>query len=261
MQLPRPKSSESFIVVKYFSQKAYNMHRLLLQSPEDFCVWYRILYVRNLPFNISSEEMYEIFGKFGAIRQMRLWVTVSQMALIFCLKDTSIYTHDRQSWSLVSPCQQSSWSLLGFGSCLWALIWALASLKIFAVLNHGPAIVQGKRKGHQRNSICGLRWYLRCKKCSGPSVRIQRRQSIPYSAVLQHFKTNKEGKYHLASVKVSKPLMPIPWWTIWSSKHWEVHRWKPQCQTLSVQEEHAVSSPNVIQFHFLATNLIELGVH
>lgn len=32
----------------------------------------RILYVRNLPFNISSEEMYEIFGKFGAIRQMRL---------------------------------------------------------------------------------------------------------------------------------------------------------------------------------------------
>jgi len=31
----------------------------------------RVLYVRNLPFNISSEEMYEIFGKFGAIRQIR----------------------------------------------------------------------------------------------------------------------------------------------------------------------------------------------
>lgn len=31
----------------------------------------RILYVRNLPFNITSEEMYDIFGKFGAIRQMR----------------------------------------------------------------------------------------------------------------------------------------------------------------------------------------------
>jgi pre-mRNA branch site protein p14 len=30
----------------------------------------RILYVKNLPFKISSEEMYDIFGKFGAIRQM-----------------------------------------------------------------------------------------------------------------------------------------------------------------------------------------------
>ena len=30
-----------------------------------------MLFVRNLPFNISAEEMYEIFGKFGAIRQIR----------------------------------------------------------------------------------------------------------------------------------------------------------------------------------------------
>lgn len=29
---------------------------------------------RNLPFNISSEEMYDIFGKFGAIRQIRMYV-------------------------------------------------------------------------------------------------------------------------------------------------------------------------------------------
>jgi pre-mRNA branch site protein p14 len=28
----------------------------------------RILYVKNLPFKITSEEMYDIFGKFGAIR-------------------------------------------------------------------------------------------------------------------------------------------------------------------------------------------------
>lgn len=32
----------------------------------------RMLYVRNLPFNISAEELYEIFGKYGAIRQIRL---------------------------------------------------------------------------------------------------------------------------------------------------------------------------------------------
>jgi pre-mRNA branch site protein p14 len=35
----------------------------------------RVLYVRNLPFNISSEEMYDIFGKYGAIRQIRIGET------------------------------------------------------------------------------------------------------------------------------------------------------------------------------------------
>jgi RNA recognition motif-containing protein len=34
----------------------------------------RALYVRNLPFKISAEEMYDIFGKFGPIRQIRLYV-------------------------------------------------------------------------------------------------------------------------------------------------------------------------------------------
>jgi len=32
----------------------------------------RALFVRNLPYKITSEEMYEIFGKFGAVRQIRL---------------------------------------------------------------------------------------------------------------------------------------------------------------------------------------------
>ena len=32
----------------------------------------RIIFVRNLPFKITAEEMYDIFGKYGAIRQIRL---------------------------------------------------------------------------------------------------------------------------------------------------------------------------------------------
>eukprot|EP00919_Chromeraceae_sp_WS-2016_P046468 GHVR01110360.1.p1 GENE.GHVR01110360.1~~GHVR01110360.1.p1 ORF type:complete len:125 (+),score=25.37 GHVR01110360.1:46-420(+) len=31
----------------------------------------RIIYVRNLPYKISSDELYDIFGKYGAIRQIR----------------------------------------------------------------------------------------------------------------------------------------------------------------------------------------------
>eukprot|EP01116_Phalansterium_solitarium_P001910 TRINITY_DN1174_c0_g1_i1.p2 TRINITY_DN1174_c0_g1~~TRINITY_DN1174_c0_g1_i1.p2 ORF type:complete len:124 (+),score=57.45 TRINITY_DN1174_c0_g1_i1:259-630(+) len=32
----------------------------------------RCLFVRNLPFKITPEEMYDIFGKYGAIRQIRM---------------------------------------------------------------------------------------------------------------------------------------------------------------------------------------------
>ena len=34
----------------------------------------RALCCRNLPFNITAEEMYDIFGKYGAVRQIRLYV-------------------------------------------------------------------------------------------------------------------------------------------------------------------------------------------
>jgi len=32
----------------------------------------RILYVKNLPYKITAEDMYDIFGKYGAIRQIRV---------------------------------------------------------------------------------------------------------------------------------------------------------------------------------------------
>jgi pre-mRNA branch site protein p14 len=35
----------------------------------------RILYVRSLPYKITGDEMYDIFGKYGAVRQIRLGST------------------------------------------------------------------------------------------------------------------------------------------------------------------------------------------
>ena len=32
----------------------------------------RILFVRNLPYNLGHEEIYEVFGRFGALRQIRV---------------------------------------------------------------------------------------------------------------------------------------------------------------------------------------------
>merc|ERR1711990_824044 len=55
----------------------------------------RILYVRNLPYKITTEEIYDIFGKFGALRQVRLGINpdtkgtayvVYEVCLIYYLK-------------------------------------------------------------------------------------------------------------------------------------------------------------------------------
>ncbi|KAK8799821.1 hypothetical protein WA588_002644 [Blastocystis sp. NMH] len=35
----------------------------------------RILYVKNLPYKITNEEIYDIFGKYGDIRQIRVGET------------------------------------------------------------------------------------------------------------------------------------------------------------------------------------------
>ncbi|WZN59089.1 subunit 6 of splicing factor 3B [Chloropicon roscoffensis] len=43
----------------------------------------RVLYVRNLPFNITGDEMYGIFGKYGAIRQIRLGETKATKGTAF----------------------------------------------------------------------------------------------------------------------------------------------------------------------------------
>lgn len=43
----------------------------------------KVLYVRNLPFKITAEEMYDIFGKYGAIRQIRLGTTTETKGTAF----------------------------------------------------------------------------------------------------------------------------------------------------------------------------------
>ena len=51
--------------MKYFM----NFHLFQVRLPPEVN---RVLYVRNLPYKITAEEMYDIFGKYGAIRQIRV---------------------------------------------------------------------------------------------------------------------------------------------------------------------------------------------
>ncbi|KAH9317987.1 hypothetical protein KI387_019756, partial [Taxus chinensis] len=56
-------------VVNTYSMATISLRKANTRLPPEVN---RVLYVRNLPFNISSEEMYDIFGKYGAIRQIRI---------------------------------------------------------------------------------------------------------------------------------------------------------------------------------------------
>lgn len=50
----------------------------------------RILFVRNLPYKITSEEMYDLFGKFGPIRQIRLFVGLHTCLLFLLVQHLSL---------------------------------------------------------------------------------------------------------------------------------------------------------------------------
>lgn len=43
----------------------------------------RILYVKSLPFKITAEELYDLFGRFGAVRQIRLGTTAETRGRAF----------------------------------------------------------------------------------------------------------------------------------------------------------------------------------
>jgi pre-mRNA branch site protein p14 len=45
----------------------------------------RILYIRNLPYKITGDEMYDIFGKYGAIRQIRVGNTPETRGTAFVI--------------------------------------------------------------------------------------------------------------------------------------------------------------------------------
>ncbi|KAH0482824.1 MAG: hypothetical protein KVP17_002001 [Porospora cf. gigantea B] len=47
----------------------------------------KILYVRNLPYKITSEELYDIFGKFGTVQQIRKGAAADTKGTAFVVFD------------------------------------------------------------------------------------------------------------------------------------------------------------------------------
>ena len=50
----------------------------------------RFIYVKNLPFKITPEELYDIFGKFGVVRQIRKGMTNRTRGTAFVVYEDNI---------------------------------------------------------------------------------------------------------------------------------------------------------------------------
>ena len=53
----------------------------------------RILFVKNLPFKISDEQLYELFGRYGAVRQIRKFSFSCMCAVhfLYCARMIACY--------------------------------------------------------------------------------------------------------------------------------------------------------------------------
>ncbi|KAA0195518.1 hypothetical protein HAZT_HAZT005505 [Hyalella azteca] len=74
MYKPFIKNYKDTVPILYlitFSKKTHKISLLQVRLPPEVN---RILYIRNLPYKITAEEMYDIFGKYGAIRQIRIFL-------------------------------------------------------------------------------------------------------------------------------------------------------------------------------------------
>jgi len=64
----------------------------------------RVLYVRNLPYKITAEEMYDIFGKYGAIRQIRLVAKARVSSVLLIRMSRTLFTDWKCNKMSYVPC-------------------------------------------------------------------------------------------------------------------------------------------------------------
>jgi pre-mRNA branch site protein p14 len=64
-----------------------------------------VVYVRNLPFNITPEEMYDIFGKFGALRQVRIGDSKETRGTAFVVYEVGYATARAVQHTFCTVCQ------------------------------------------------------------------------------------------------------------------------------------------------------------
>lgn len=129
----------------------------------------RVLFVRNLPYKITSEEMYDIFKKYGPIRQIRKYDSMH-----------------------VCTCAE----------CRLALVSTAGTL----TTTHYHQ--QRRHKLDTRLGVCSVRGRLRRQECSRTLVWLQCLWPLLGCAVLPAKEDAKEGSAHASTCHLVLYLTP-----------------------------------------------------
>ena len=137
----------------------------------------RILYVRNLPFGISTEELFELFGKYGAVRQIRLCAAFPppppppppqpQLAPIPLGRATLASPRPRPR----TPFPSTAAATLVAVECIPAQLGVAGGARARALMAKGPP--QGRQKRHEGHGVRGVRGHLRRAAGTGAPLRLQ----------------------------------------------------------------------------------------
>ena len=93
----------------------------------------RVLYVRNLPYKISGEEMYDIFGKYGAIRQIRVGNTPDTRGktrqFVSDLITSLFRRQARHLWSTKTSSMRRTPAIICQASTFAIVIWSSCTIR------------------------------------------------------------------------------------------------------------------------------------
>ncbi len=112
------------------------------------------IYIRNLPFNISSEEMYDIFGKYGAIRQIRIGTNKDTRATAFV-----VYEDIYDSKNAVAHLSGFNFSIATWLCCIIDMLRCRRSSISARRRRNSPSFKNSMefQQRRSRNSICDSR--------------------------------------------------------------------------------------------------------
>jgi len=146
----------------------------------------RILYVRNLPFNITGAELYDVFGKYGAIRQIRMYVTqaafaalkrVLELSIIICVRGGSESERGGEFIARVCLCLSERGALIYNGSSCNACITTILSATF------DNCSTQRRQEGHKRHSFRRVRGSVGRKDGRRPPQRVQHPEPVHHRLV------------------------------------------------------------------------------
>lgn len=207
--------------------------------------------IKNLPYNITPDEMYEIFGKFGSIRQIRVFVVYFKVKLLAWSLKLNLFL-----FSLFkNPKFKQIFIINKFMAQQFNKFMKFFIINKF-MTHHLNYFFQRCWKRSKRNCICHLWWCFMCQKSSWGSARLQCCWKVHCSLILP----TKENDAKATKRKGNCWIEEMEWrigqknWKKMKKKH--KHTWDIFFSSKNVQRIHIL----LYIYQFISSNLYKTRI-